>query len=238
MGVEMKKVFNRIRQNVWRDNEKNIAKLLEANKEAVFIDIGCDNGENALKRANKVGAKEIHGIEVVESRLEMARNKGINVKEASANEVLPYEDGTFDVLTANQVIEHLYDTDLFISEIYRILKKGGYAVISTENASSWHNIIALIMGWQMFSLTNVCLKNPGLGNSVAAFVHKNDFWGEEMKPWQHMRIFAFKGFREVFEAHGFKVEKMLGAGYMPFYGGFAKIDKRHATWIAVKVRKV
>lgn len=56
----------------------------------------------------------------------------------------------FDLVHANQVIEHLYETDLFIKEIYRILKKGGYAIISTPNLAGLHNIVSLILGKQPF----------------------------------------------------------------------------------------
>lgn len=52
------------------------------------------------------------------------------------------------------MIEHVSNVDLFVSEVFRVLKKGGHAVISTENGSSWHNVFAAAMGWQIFSLTN------------------------------------------------------------------------------------
>lgn len=80
------------------------------------------------------------------------------------NKGIALENESIDVVFSNQVIEHLYETDKFISEIYRILKPGGYAVISTENLSSWHNIFALILGWQPFSLSNISSLRSSIGN--------------------------------------------------------------------------
>jgi SAM-dependent methyltransferase len=47
--------------------------------------------------------------------------------------VLPYEDGYFDAVCSIEVIEHLENHFKFISEIYRILKPGGVAVLTTPN---------------------------------------------------------------------------------------------------------
>jgi len=57
---------------------------------------------------------------------------------------------SFDVVFANQVIGHLYETDLFLKEIYRMLKNGGYTIISTPNLAGFHNIFSLIFGKQPF----------------------------------------------------------------------------------------
>ena len=91
-------------------------------------------------------------------------------------------------MVSNQVIEHLADTDVFVAEIARVLEPGGYAVISTENLASWHNVFALVFGWQPFSLTNVSATCMGLGNPLA--VHRAEEW-QYHASWQHRRVFAY-----------------------------------------------
>ena len=54
--------------------------------------------------------------------------------------------GAFDVVHANQVIEHVFDLDRFVSEIKRVLAPGGRAIICTENIASWHSVAALFLG--------------------------------------------------------------------------------------------
>ena len=57
---------------------------------------------------------------------------------------MPYADNSFDSIVSFQVIEHIQDDQLFIKEIYRILRPGGIAILSTPNIlmtltrNPWH----------------------------------------------------------------------------------------------------
>jgi len=44
---------------------------------------------------------------------------------------IPFHDGSFDVVWAGEVIEHVAHTDVFINEINRVLKIGGYLILTT-----------------------------------------------------------------------------------------------------------
>jgi SAM-dependent methyltransferase len=147
------------------------------------------------------------------------------------SQALPYEDGTFDLVVSNQVIEHLPDTDTFVREAFRVLKPGGRAVVSTENLASWHNVASLFLGWQPFSLTNVSEDAMAVGNPLG--LHR----GEEGERRGHLRVFAYRGLRELFALHGFAVEGILGAGYYPLPGSFARLDPRHAHFLALGARR-
>jgi len=54
---------------------------------------------------------------------------------------LPFKDGIFDIVLNIHVVEHLPLTlqGKLISELYRVLKKGGQLVISTPNLGTWFN---------------------------------------------------------------------------------------------------
>ncbi|MFI3289008.1 MAG: class I SAM-dependent methyltransferase [Rikenellaceae bacterium] len=57
---------------------------------------------------------------------------------------LPFTDSSFDYVISFQVIEHIEDDSEFVSEIYRVLRDGGKAIISTPNRpisitrNPWH----------------------------------------------------------------------------------------------------
>jgi 2-polyprenyl-3-methyl-5-hydroxy-6-metoxy-1,4-benzoquinol methylase len=149
----------------WVLNEATelILDLLEQNPNAKLLDVGCGNGENTRKYATKIGTKNVYGIEVIEEYAKEAQLKGIYTYVADLNKKWPIESEEFDVVTANQVIEHLWNTRLFVSECFRVLKPHGYAVVATENLASWPNIFSLLFGYQPFSTTNICgysLGNP------------------------------------------------------------------------------
>lgn len=215
-------------------NKRNIFSLLEKNPNAELLDLGCDEGSFTIEISNKIGTKYIHGIEIIDERIKKARAKGIKVLKSDLNKKFPFKDNFFDVLHANQVIEHLIDVDIFAEEIYRILKPNGYAVISTENLSSWHNIFALLLGHQAFS-QHISSKYR-IGNPISP--HN----GEKLnlKSWTHNKIFTYKGLKEFFKAHNFKNEKILGAGHYPtlnLFSIFSKLDPIHTHFITIKVRK-
>src|SRR5262249_52746004 len=116
---------------------------------ARMLDLGCSDGRWTLDVARHVGTTNIHGVEMLEARAEEARERGVDVLVADLSAPLTaYEDASFDVIHSNQVIEHIRDTDCFLREIRRLLRPGGYAVVSTNNLSSWHNIVSLVLGWQ------------------------------------------------------------------------------------------
>lgn len=120
--------MRRCLQVIWDKAEKfnsdNILSLLEYNSDAVLLDCGCGDGEITLKVALIVGIKKIYGIEIVNHLIGKAKQKGILVKQADLNSKFPFDADSVDAIHANQVIEHLFDSDNFVSEVYRILKRG------------------------------------------------------------------------------------------------------------------
>ena len=207
--------------------------LMENNASAKFLDLGCDDGVVTAKLSRPVGTKDLYGIDIVDDKFDIAAGNGVKCIKADITKGLPFEEGTFDVVLANQVIEHVSNIDTFITEIYRILKRGGYAIISTENGSSWINIGAAVLGWQIFSLTNMSSKGAGVGNPLALHRGENSI----ALSWTHKTIFNYRGFKEVFEMHGFSVERILSAGYFPLPSMLARIDPRHGHFLALKARK-
>lgn len=237
MGL-VKNILIKMFENAMGLNKKNILDLLDERPDSQLLDLGCDDGAWSMALAGRIGTKRVYGIDIVPERLALASQKGVSTTLGDLNGILPYETESFDVVHANQVIEHISNLDLFVSEIRRILKPQGYVVISTENASSWHNVFAAIMGWQIFSLTNLTVKKAGLGNPLA--LHRNAAAadsGFDMSSWTHKVIFAYSGLREFLEVHGFSHVRIKGAGYYPLPAALGDIDRRHSHFITMKAYK-
>lgn len=214
-------------------NRENILDAVPRRDGGRLLDLGCDEGSWTLRLAERMGTRDVHGVEIVESRAEEARARGIQVTVSNLNAPLPFAEGSFDVAHANQVIEHVADVDMFVSEIFRVLRPGGTVVISTENGSSWHNVAAAALGWQIFSLTNMSDRSAGIGNPLALHRHAP----LELKSWTHKVIFNFRGLREFLELHGFAGVQLRGAGYYPLPAAVGQADPRHAHFLTAVGRK-
>lgn len=199
---------------------------------ARVLDLGCWDGGAFLRYAPQA---RLYGVEGHLGAGAAAASRGIVMVSADLDRRLPYRDGSFDLVTSNQVIEHLADTDTFVAECLRVLRPGGHVAISTENLASWHNVFSLVLGWQAFSLTNVSSRRPGLGNPLAN-LRAND-GGLEDTGWQHRRIFSYRGLVELFEAHGFEDVGIRAAGYYPLPSRTARLDPRHAAFLTVVGRR-
>ncbi len=211
-----------------KDRDQKFLKMLDYYPNARVIDLGCGKGNFTLKVKKRINCREIYGVDVWQDAIREARNKGIEAEKMDLNETVSFPDRTFHVVVSNQVLEHLFYPSKFIQEVYRILKEDGYAVISTENLSSWDNTIALLLGYTPFSMEFDRIK---IGNPFSP--HDKEKRGEYPS---HVRIFSFQGLIDLFKFHGFKIEKIAASGYLPF-NFLANLDQRHARFMIAKVRK-
>ncbi len=229
-GSYLKKLWHQTAE----ENNKNLGKLLEKNPQAKILDLGCDDGSLVAKRIKKyVGSKKIWGVDIDPEVLIKAKRLGIETFCLDLNRSLPFKDDFFDVIQANQVIEHLWNTDAFLSEVYRVLRPGGYFLPATENLSSWHNLFSLSLGFQ-----------PPSSDISDRFRVGNPFSLCQNRPRHcigHQRVFTLCGLKKLLEVYGFKVEKILTAGYYPLPSVLAKVlvrlDPTHTAFICLKARK-
>jgi SAM-dependent methyltransferase len=215
-------------------NKRNIIDLVQDRPYAALCDLGCDDGGWTLEVARFSRSQQIFGIEIVAEQAQIAHLRGVQVTISDLTSAFPFTDESFDLVHANQVIEHVSDVDHFLAEVNRVLRVGGIAIISTENGSSWHNVFAAAMGWQIFSLTNVSARTRSLGNPLA--LHRKG----PLVPtsWTHKTIFNYRGLLEIVAAHGLTVVRAIGAGYHPLPAGLGRIDVRHSHFMTVKAVKV
>lgn len=219
-----------------------VEDMLPVKKNCAYLDVGCGDAELTLERAKKLLTRNVWGIEVLDSEIKKAKAKKIIIKKSDLNDKLLFNDKQFDIITATQVIEHLYDIDVFVSEIYRMLKPGGILIISTENLSAWHNIFALILGLQPSAGPFISNKFS-IGFHPLSEEHKKD---HERNPYLknmagHTRVMAYQSFKKLFKYYGFELILEKGVGYYPFPSFisdfFTKIDRWHALDIVLKLRK-
>jgi ubiquinone/menaquinone biosynthesis C-methylase UbiE len=97
-----------------------------------LLDAGCSYGYATRFYATK--AKKVIGIELDEQLVAIGRAKYANVEFLrSTVDHTPFPDAMFDCIVMTDVLEHVPDRILALNELYRILKPGGIAIITTPH---------------------------------------------------------------------------------------------------------
>lgn len=94
-----------------------------------FLDIGCGSGD-AVKELLDFGI-DAYGVDIgfkagknLDSLVSNGRLQLIELEKYR----VPFEDNYFDVVYADQVVEHVQDINTFIDEVFRVLKPDGFFV--------------------------------------------------------------------------------------------------------------
>jgi SAM-dependent methyltransferase len=165
-----------------------------------MLDIGCYDGSKTRLLADLVGAQEIWGTDFLPDRLVQAQAHNIRTAlvDLNSEQQLPFADARFDLIFVGDVIEHIFSPDFLLEEIARLLRPGGYALITTPNLASWRNRLVLLFGWQPF-MTEVSTRyrvgNPRMPKGM---------------PSGHIRMFTARALRELPRYYGLQVEHVGG----------------------------
>ena len=227
--------LNRVYRATEDLNKRSILNLLEPRPGGTLLDCGCGDGELTRALADRAGVAEAWGVETVEHRAQAAEARGIHIARVDLNVRLPFDDGHFDIVHANQLLEHLHSTDDFLREVHRLIKPGGYAVLSTNNLASWHNVISLVFGMQpppMHVSSEVIV-----GNRLDPY--RNTRFGSRED--SHLRIFSFQALADLCRHHGFRIDALRTTGYYPFPPALARvltsIDRRHGVFLIARLAR-
>lgn len=99
------------------------------------LDLGCGRG---IAAAAIFGHKLDYGLDNDRPSLEKAKKDGVYQKTLLAEVTnIPLPDQSIGLVFANCVIEHIRDLDMVLSEVYRILNKGGYFIFTTPSDKFW-----------------------------------------------------------------------------------------------------
>ena len=143
------------------NNEKTETKFLDGLE---CLDIGCGGGILS-ERLSRLGAR-VTGIDASESSINVAKQHSIksrleiNYKCITTTDLLKNEKekflNKFDIVIASEVIEHVNERKVFLSDISKLCRSGGLVVFTTINKS----FLGIILG-KFFAenILNVVPKN-------------------------------------------------------------------------------
>lgn len=175
--------------------DKSIYRLDKAR----ILDIGAGTGTDLANIGRGLNCIiEKYGIEGYGPNVDKLNKQGVDTVSIDIEkEVYPFEDDFFDVVIANQIMEHTKEIFWIVSEVSRILKPGGTFVVGVPNLASFHNRLLLMFG-----------KQPTCIKMFSA----------------HLRGYTYKDFKTYIETDGyFEVLDVKGSNFYPFPACIAKI---------------
>ena len=165
--------FDRIEKHLFLSSA---AGNMQTREPPHVLDIGCATG--ALLAHLKERGWRVTGVEISPAAGYARNRRGIDVRS------LPLEEnnftaGTFDIVHASHLIEHINDPHFFLKEVCRVLKPQGHIFISTPNIAG---LQARLFGgrWRSAIFDHLFLFSAG---TLKMLLTKTGFMTESINTW-------------------------------------------------------
>lgn len=143
-----------LRSHKWRTAENSAAYLLpHLAPDAKVLDVGCGPGTITADLADRVPRGHVTGIDAAQGIIEQAREAAggrANLDFATADVyALDYPDDSFDVVHAHQVLQHLADPVLALTEMRRVTRPGGLVAVRDGDYGGmmWYPELPVLDDW-------------------------------------------------------------------------------------------
>jgi len=172
--------------------------LIKENSLKKVLDLGCADCafltglQKSFPNVSLTGADNSSLVE------KKCLSLSLEFKQANFEKELPFSNNSFDLISCQQVIEHLQDPEFFVTEISRILKSNSFLLISTPNLLSLPNRLRMLFG-----------KYPFFQAPFAK--HPFGF---------HLRLFSLQKLIQLLERNNFVIQKIDS--------DFISFDLKHA----------
>lgn len=103
------------------------------------LDAGCGEGHLLEKLSQLKGRKvDCYGLDITDAALEKARERcpGAKLKKANLSQT-GFDDDFFDAVICTEVLEHVREYPIVIKELKRIVKPGGFLILTFPNEILW-----------------------------------------------------------------------------------------------------
>ena len=161
--------------------------VLARGKPRRVLEIGCAAGQT-LAYFKARGADYVAGVEISPKVAELARARpavdAVLVGNIEQME-LPYESGSFDLVIAGHVLEHLVDPWTVLKRLRGLLKPGGQLIGALPNIR-YHSVVLPLL-----------------------FKGKWQYEQTGIMDWTHLRFFSHQTIEELLQSSGFSVDAIV-----------------------------
>lgn len=130
-------------RNLYWDRIKTALEFAQIKNNYTLLDIGCNGGHllNAIQKSNK--NCECWGIDI-DPEIMTLQIQNCKFRIANAKN-LPFQNNQFDIIFALSILEHIQDLDDVIKEIFRVLKLGGFFILSSPTETWFYRFCRFVL---------------------------------------------------------------------------------------------
>lgn len=147
------------------------------------LDVGCGTGPVIELLAKKYPEKHFVGLDITPAMIEVAQSKGLSNAEFLVGDAenLPFGDEDFDAVLCSNSFHHYPNPGAFLREAYRVLRPSGKLILRDYTSND-------VVVWLMNTFEMPLARLAGHGD---------------------VRILKMREYRELVEAAGFAIEKLV-----------------------------
>jgi len=132
----------------WLSGEVDPRDFIHLSADWRMLDYGC--GQAVYLVDFHARGMAVSGAEMSSAVVQACRSHGLDVRQVTDPDKIPFPDVEFDIIYLMQVFEHLREPHRFMDELARILKPGGFLYLSVPNSRSvWRRVFGehWVSGW-------------------------------------------------------------------------------------------
>ena len=197
---DFKKATEALCEKVW--------SLANIEEEDSVLDVGCGFGGTLASLNEAFSSLKMFGLDIDQRQIDRARK---TVKPKKRNHIefikgsasqLPFKENSFDEVLAVECIFHFPDRDNFFREVQRVLRPGGYFVISD-----------FIISYELPNFLKSFFKGPGV-----------PFYG-------NIQLCPFKQYETLAKKYGFVMKEIqeITHNVLPTYRVVKKVFSKNRT---------
>ena len=143
-----------------------------------LLDIGCADGTTTRQIKKILPSTKVTGVDLYKKAINHAKKRTNKIKFIYGDvHNLPFDDSSFEMLTAIETLEHLHNPNQALAEIYRVLKPDGHLIIGQDTDNLLFRVVWFLWtkwkgsvwknrqyNWKKPKRLEKSLKKPGFKN--------------------------------------------------------------------------
>lgn len=195
-------------KSLWPLHALNAWAVRVKSKPVRLLDVGCGKGfflRDFVRGARTrwgIEPASITGLDIVQSpdnRFQDIGPKFEFVQSDTDGNPLPFENASFEFLSCNHVLEHVFETEKLVREFRRVLTPDGLCLIAVPNLAAWINRVGFLWGNQPLG--------SEIGTERVTYGFRPGFLQRKLEPFRpsgHIRDFTPRGLQDLTAHCGFQ----------------------------------